>query len=211
MRVTATRATKRCVVGWAAAAAVATVTTAAALVGDAAASRGEERVFRAINDTSPVWWPLVWPTMQLGNRAAPIVVAAILALRTRRWRPPVTVLVAGYGAWAASSVLKGLVGRGRPDVLLAEVALREPTEGLGFVSGHAAVAAAIAVAVWPHLGRRGRLASVVLAALVGVGRVYAGAHMPLDVVGGWAIGALIGIAATSGLSHAPAPGRSAAA
>lgn len=193
MRDTATSRAGQGAIGWSVAAvtAVATAATAWALVGDAATPRGEERVFRAVNDASQAWWPLVWPTMQLGNRAAPIVVAAALAVRSRRWRPPVTVLAAGYGAWAAASVAKALVGRGRPDVLLVDVTLREPTEGLGFVSGHAAVAAA----VWRHVATRGRVVVAVLAVLVGVGRIYSGAHMPLDVAGGWAIGALIGIAA----------------
>jgi undecaprenyl-diphosphatase len=39
--------------------------------------------------------------------------------------------------------------------------------------------------------------SLALVAAVGLGRIYAGAHLPLDVVGGVAIGALIGIAANA--------------
>lgn len=95
-----------------------------------------------------------------------------------------------------------------PDALLADVVMREGAQGLGFVSGHAAIATALATALWPYLTTRGRVLSIVLASVVGLGRVYAGAHLPLDVVGGVAIGALTGIAANAlvGLpSGHPAP------
>jgi membrane-associated phospholipid phosphatase len=62
------------------------------------------------------------------------------------------------------------------------------------VSGHSAVCAACATiwlanAAWP-----GQLAVVVLAAMVGGSRVAVGSHLPLDVVGGWALGVLLGSA-----------------
>jgi PAP2 superfamily/Lipopolysaccharide kinase (Kdo/WaaP) family len=67
--------------------------------------------------------------------------------------------------------------------------------GLGFVSGHAAVAVAIATLVAPYLGRRARWVAVAVAVGVCVSRMYVGAHLPLDVVGGaalgWAAGSLV--------------------
>jgi membrane-associated phospholipid phosphatase len=45
---------------------------------------------------------------------------------------------------------------------------------------------------WPWLGRRGRIAGVVLAALVCLARVWTAAHLPLDVVGGVGLGLLVG-------------------
>jgi undecaprenyl-diphosphatase len=66
--------------------------------------------------------------------------------------------------------------------------------GRGFPSGHAAVAAAIVAVAWPWLGRRARIACVVLALVVCWARVYVGAHLPLDVVAGAALGlALAGL------------------
>jgi membrane-associated phospholipid phosphatase len=186
---------RRTVARIAVAVAAATVTaTAAVLAGRSVVPSGEERLFRLLNDAPSHWWPLVWPTMQLGNRAAPLAIGAVVAVRTRRWRPVTAMLVAAYGAWAVALLLKDLIGRGRPEALLADVMMREPAEGLGFVSGHAAVAAAIAAAVWPHLDTRGRIAALTLATLVGAGRIYSGAHLPLDVVGGLALGTLIGVA-----------------
>jgi undecaprenyl-diphosphatase len=157
----------------------------------------EERLFRAVNTASSVFWPLLWPPMQLGTIAAPVVVAAAAAAALRRWRPPTAALLAGYLAWAAAQAVKTLAARDRPDALLSEVVLREGAQGLGFVSGHAAIASALTTALWPYLSTRGRILSVVLVATVGVGRIYAGAHLPLDVAGGVAIGALAGIAANA--------------
>jgi len=76
--------------------------------------------------------------------------------------------------------------------LLAGVRTRghEPT-GLGYLSGHAAVSVALATAAWPHLGTAGRRAALGLVAVVGLSRMYVGAHLPLDVAGGAALGLLV--------------------
>ena len=89
-------------------------------------------------------------------------------------------------------VVKRLVDRGRPASLLSDVRLREHASGLGYVSGHTAVAFALAAVLAPSMPRRWRLFAVVLAVLVGVARIYAGAHLPLDVVGGAGVGLLCG-------------------
>jgi glycosyltransferase 2 family protein len=63
------------------------------------------------------------------------------------------------------------------------------------VSGHSAVAVALATVASPFLGRRARRVAWTLAGLVCVARIYVGSHLPLDVVGGaalgWAAGALV--------------------
>jgi undecaprenyl-diphosphatase len=60
-----------------------------------------------------------------------------------------------------------------------------------FPSAHAANSAALtllACLFWPRL-RRGLW---LLPVLVGWSRIYLGKHFPLDIVGGWALGALVG-------------------
>ncbi len=64
--------------------------------------------------------------------------------------------------------------------------------GLGFPSGHTAVAAALATAAGPYLGRRGRRISWCGIWIVAIARIYVGAHFPLDTVGGAALGWVIG-------------------
>jgi undecaprenyl-diphosphatase len=44
------------------------------------------------------------------------------------------------------------------------------------------------VVAWPWLGRRGRVVVATLVAVVCLARVYVGAHLPLDVLGGASLG-----------------------
>ncbi|MCW2614107.1 MAG: Serine/threonine protein kinase, partial [Frankiales bacterium] len=112
---------------------------------------GEEGAFRLVNDV-PLPVLLVWPVMQLGNVLA-VPSAALVAAALRRWRLSVELLVAGGASYLLAKVVKDEVDRGRPGELLDDVHLRGAGDaGRGFVSGHAAVAAALAVAALPHLG-----------------------------------------------------------
>ena len=68
-------------------------------------------------------------------------------------------------------------------------------------SGHAAVSVTLALVSLPN-GRPGGLAGLLTAAgITGVARIYVGAHLPLDVAGGWALGALVGGAARTAMSR----------
>jgi undecaprenyl-diphosphatase len=154
----------------------------------------EESVFRSINGL-PDWVEYVgWPAMQLGAALAIpfLAIAAGRAFQSRRIA--IEVAIAGSVAWIGARIIKELAGRERPGEILADIELRPLWEGLGFPSGHVAVAAAIAavISVWG----RGRwiFALWLIPPVVGFMRIYTGAHFPLDVVAGWGLGLLIGSA-----------------
>ena len=152
----------------------------------------EEWGFRAFNDL-PDWIEYPgWPVMQLGAIVAVPIVAVVCIALFRDWRVPARIAVAGATAWVIAKVAKDLVDRGRPNAFLADVNLRPAWEGLGFPSGHAAVAFAIAVILTSTLDRRWR--TVVWGVAVGGGllRIYTSAHFPLDVLGGWGLGLAVG-------------------
>jgi len=148
----------------------------------------ETDVFRLVNDLPTALFPLVWVVMQAGNLLAGMAAAAVAAA-TRRYWLAVNLAVACAVAWLLALVVKGLVGRGRPPDLLDDPKLRPAAaSGLGYVSGHAAVAVAIATIASPYLGRRARRVVWTLAFLTCASRVYVGAHLPLDVVGSTTLG-----------------------
>jgi membrane-associated phospholipid phosphatase len=165
----------------------------------------EVDAFRLVNDLPgglelPLWLP-----MQFGAVAAvPITFLVALYFWRRRLERPAAVLAAGVAAWLLSKAIKEIPTRGRPATYLDDVELRGGSiggghnEGLGFPSGHAAVAFALATVLWPYLPPRWRWVPVAAAVIVGFGRMYFGAHLPLDIVGGSAFGVLLGVAALWG-------------
>jgi glycosyltransferase 2 family protein len=157
----------------------------------------EAALFRVVNELSlPGWtWPGVWLVMQLGVIGA-VPLVAVLALATRRLRLALDAVLAAGSIYLIAKLVKEFVQRGRPQTLLEEVnILGEPARGLGYVSGHSAVAVALATVASPYLGRRGRRVAWVLAGCVCLARMYVGSHLPYDVVGGaalgWAAGSLV--------------------
>ncbi len=154
----------------------------------------EKRVFRWINGAPDALEPMLVVVMQAGTLGV-VAVTTVLALLWRRWRLALDLALSGTAAWLLAKVGKSIVGRGRPIEVLAEVIIRGPIDaGNGYPSGHAAVAAALATAASPWLPRRGRWLVWSGVVVTAVARVYVGAHLPLDVVGGIALGVLIGAA-----------------
>jgi membrane-associated phospholipid phosphatase len=152
----------------------------------------ETDAFRLVNDLPSVPFGVVWVPMQLGNFL--VVPAAVLAaLAFRRFRLAIGLALAGVGVYALAKVVKHFVLRGRPDTLLDDAIIRGAApHGLGFVSGHIGVVTALALVAFPWLPRWGRWAVVAAAVLVFLTRMYVGAHLPLDMIGGAGLGLAVG-------------------
>jgi membrane-associated phospholipid phosphatase len=150
-------------------------------------SAGEERCFRSINTLSPALRNPAWLVMQAGSLPAVGVAAAVTLPRRRS--TSVALASSGTAVWALSKLVKRIVRRGRPADHLADVSIHGATQrGAGFPSGHAAVATALAAVGSRVLPRPAAQAAWVTSALVCGTRQYVGAHLPLDVVGGAALG-----------------------
>jgi membrane-associated phospholipid phosphatase len=158
----------------------------------------EIAIFQAINGLPNSLRSFLWVLNQYGTTIT-IPVATVVALAFRRWVLAAALAISGVTVYVLAKVIKGYVDRGRPSALLEDVVERErfSPESLGYPSGHAAVAWAITIIVLVGLGGRWRIVAIALAIVVPIVRMYVAAHLPLDLIGGAALGVLV--ASTVGL------------
>jgi membrane-associated phospholipid phosphatase len=157
-------------------------------------SATEVRLFRLANGLPDQTYRLIWIPMQYGTFGI-VPAVATAALVRRRPRLALVITAGGTAAWLLAKALKPIVDRGRPSSVIDGVALRGSEEGdQGFPSGHAAVSTALTVVAWPYLSDGWRLPTAALCGIVPFARTYVGAHLPLDLVGGSALGLAIGCA-----------------
>lgn len=181
--------------GWLAAGSGIALLTASAIDGNTAADL-EIALFRSVNDAPDSLLYVLWLPMQFGTFVA-VPVSAVGALIARRPRLAIEAAGAGTAAYFLARSVKLVWVRLRPPIFLSDVHLRHvPRTGYGFVSGHAAVSASLAFGLWAFLPKRWRWVPVALSGVVGVGRMYVGGHMLLDVLGGWGLGTAVGAVVT---------------
>lgn len=161
----------------------------------------DESLFLVINGMAGQSPAFDWLMVQLakpGNLLYPVIIAAGYWLWTSRRECLIgsVMLVAVVVATdALGTQLKGLIQRPRPCLSLLEVQKLLGCGGaFSFPSNHAANTAA-AAAFFQLLYPRSGWLSWPLVLAIGLSRVYIGAHYLTDVVGGWAIGGVIGASA----------------
>lgn len=153
----------------------------------------ERPVFNYFNNLPHGFYDVMFAITQLGGLGGLTIWCSAAWYIVSR-RAAYTVAGAGIAAWLLAKVAKIIAHRGRPGQLLDHIHLfdGERLGGFGFPSGHSTFAAACATVLYYQVPRRYRKYLLLIVALVGISRMYLGAHFPLDVVGGWALGALIG-------------------
>ena len=160
----------------------------------------EIRVFRAINDLPDWLYPVLWLPMQLGNLVVGTVAGLAVAALARSVTVGVGVVLAMVFKVVAERVVRSevadyLAARQRPGTSQPHAVLRGadvPRSGPSFPSGHVILVAAVGCVVAPQLPASWWWVPAALVLLVMVGRVYVGAHNPLDVVAGVGAGLLLG-------------------
>lgn len=156
-------------------------------------TRAEALCFGAVNGLSRRAFVPVWTLMQVGSLGGALATSAVAGVLGDR-RVGRRMAVVSSLTWLAAKLVKPFARRGRPAAVV-EVArvLGREQGGLGYPSGHAAVASALAAVAAPNLPGW-RVPVWAAALLVGPARVYVGAHLPLDVAGGIALGVAMGMA-----------------
>ncbi len=157
-------------------------------------------MFRALNDRPDALRRPNWVLM-LGGTLGAVPAASAVALLAHQRRLAAHLALGGTAAYILAKMVKPYVGRARPGTLLEDVAFRDEIGGnQGWISGHAAVSSSLALIAGPTLPTPARVGAYAWSAIVGAGRMYAGAHMPLDVAGGYGLGMMIAALAEP---HAP--------
>src|ERR1700757_2071376 len=148
----------------------------AALLATAGAARHdrgspwEARTFRAVNGLPDSWQLPAWMVMQLGTFGA-VPASAAAAWLAGDGELAGRLLVGGTGTGGLSKVVKQIVRRPRPMALLPGTRRRgREATGLGYLSGHAAVAVALGATAIPRLGPVGRALARGAIPLVGLTR-----------------------------------------
>jgi undecaprenyl-diphosphatase len=154
--------------------------------------RWEVVIFQAFNGLPGSFRSLLWVVNQYGT-AITIPVASVIALVFRKWILALSLLISGAAVYVLAKVIKEYVARGRPAAVMEEVIEREgfSPNSLGFPSGHAAVAWAITIILLAYVGRPWQIAAIIVAILVPMVRMYVAAHLPLDLIGGAALGVAV--------------------
>lgn len=155
----------------------------------------DERLLLSVRRWESRWMTRLMRALSaLGEPASWVLVGLALGLSGGEGPRYCALLGAAAGlALAGSQLLKRLCCRRRPDCGIGGfAALAENPDAFSFPSGHTAVAFAVAAA---FAGEPLGILLLILAAGIGVSRIYLRAHYPLDVAAGMLLGSLTGTAA----------------
>lgn len=163
---------------------------ATAVVSSRSMTGWEMSLFGIINQMSE---GLKWPALIITQFGDVAIIGALLLgflVFSRTWVAARIFVIAG-AITVVSQVAKHIVGRKRPVDLVEPVLTRVHETGLGYPSRHTAIAAALGIILVYSFGRKWLWLAGVWTLAVGFTRVYLGVHAPLDIVGGFALGAMI--------------------
>lgn len=156
-----------------------------------AASGANQHLFGAVNEAARGLPDAFWANLTVLGEGAAVVALTTLVLR-RRPAAAVPVLACAVITLLATHGLKDLLAVPRPAKVLGHDTIHIVGPVLGkrsFPSGHATSAFAAAALAWAlQRGAGLRLLALSLATLVAVSRLAVGAHWPLDVLAGAALG-----------------------
>jgi len=160
----------------------------------------ESRLFHAVNGLPDALYWLLWLPMQLGNLVVGTAAGLLVALLDRSVAVAIGVLLAMVFKLVTERIVRHemadyLAVRQRPGTSEVGAVLRGrdvPATGPSFPSGHVILVAAIGCVVAPNVSAAWWWLPLVVTALVMLGRVYVGAHNPLDVTAGLGAGLLLG-------------------
>ncbi|MEK7588935.1 MAG: phosphatase PAP2 family protein [Patescibacteria group bacterium] len=110
------------------------------------------------------------------------------ALLKQKWQEIIFVFLSSVIAWVLAYILKSIFMTPRPFLALSEVTPLWIEGGYAFPSGHSTAFMALAVSIFLCHKKVG-YAFIGFAILIGIARIMAGVHFPIDILGGFILGA----------------------
>lgn len=147
---------------------------------------------------NPILTPVFQFVTTLGNAGMIwILICILLLLRKSTRRIGWMGLLALLGSLLVNNILlKNIVERPRPyDIIEGLQPLITRPKDFSFPSGHTGSSFAAAAVFYRNLPKQFGIWMILLAALIGVSRLYLGVHYPTDVLAGMLLGVALGYGA----------------
>lgn len=154
---------------------------------DTALPSWEINLFNSIHDWPDFLYPLFYAVTQLGSI---FMLGGLLAFYffRNKYHILIRLLMTGTLAYLLAGFVKSVWGRARPHELLDGIVALDYIQGPGFPSGHTALAVALALTIGHYVPRAYHWLIAVWIVGVALSRIYLGVHLPMDIIGGFAIG-----------------------
>lgn len=120
----------------------------------------------------------------------PVLAFLYLIVYRKPLRDFIFVFLTAGVAVAISKILKIIIQAPRPQFALENVVSLFEKTTYAFPSDHATFFMALALAIF-FVHKKAGLVFLVLALLIGIARIVVGVHFPVDILGGFALGALV--------------------
>ena len=108
----------------------------------------------------------------------------------KNWRDFFLVFLSGGIAVLLDLILKYLIHTPRPFVAFTNISALFPESGYAFPSGHATFFSALAISLF-FLNKKVGYIFIFFAVLIGIARIVAGVHFPIDILGGFILGGIV--------------------
>ena len=161
---------------------------------------GEPWMARTIQETTAAPWEETMEVVSFIGQYYILMPMALLLVAWSLWknhRAETLVILAALMSMAINPVLKSVVNRPRPP---DDLVPWRHFDGMGFPSGHAFSAVVLfgllyyfvpLLLPWKAAVYLTRASLILLILLIGISRVYLGAHWPSDVLGGFLYGTIV--------------------
>jgi|AGTN01.1.fsa_nt_gi PAP2 superfamily. len=160
----------------------------------------DQVIHNALNSTTfPEYYGFFSAITYLGSATLWLLFLA-LCIIAGKWRKiAILLFIVLMFSMVINDDIKEIVQRMRPGGVVVSGYFTDWS--YSFPSGHAQTAFAIAAVLSAYIPRRYNLITYLLAAAVGMSRIYLGVHYFTDVIAGAAVGTLIGMLAVIGLNR----------